>query len=59
MTASRPGMSTPGQMRQGGIAAQNRPRRMCRGRNGISQYDIISKAGEDFQKIIFALLKPC
>jgi hypothetical protein len=52
-------MSTPGRRRQGGIAAQNQPRRMCRGRNGISQYNIISKAGEDFQKIIFALLKTC
>lgn len=59
MTAPRPGMSTPGRRRQGGIAAQNQPRRMCRGRNGISQYNIISKAGEDFQNIIFALLKTC
>jgi len=50
-------MSTPGRRHQGGIAAQNQLRRMCRGRNGISQYDIISKAGKDFQKIIFALLK--
>jgi hypothetical protein len=59
MTALRSGMSTTGRRRQGGIAVQNKLRRMCRGKNDISQYDIISKAGEDFQKIIFTLLKIC
>ena len=59
MTAPRSGMSTPGRRRQGCIAVQNKLRRMCRGKNDISQYDIISKADEDFQKIIFALLKTC
>jgi hypothetical protein len=50
-------MRTPGRRHQGGIAAQNQLRRMCRDRNGISKDDIISKAGEDFQKIVFTLLK--
>jgi hypothetical protein len=52
-------MNTPGQGLQVGIAAEYRPRRMRRGRNGISQYEIIPKAGEYFQKIIFTLLKTC